>query len=334
MLAERALTDEFQVNTWTLDSQDRAEVAAVKEGGFVTEWESKNQDAGNGAGIYAQRFGPLGEKIGLEVPVNTSTAGTQKEPDVTCNADGRCLVVWWSEGTGIATEVYGQWFDAQFEKTGDEFQVNYFSTESQRNPVAASSPQGGTWVVWDGAGPGDDKGIFLRRLNEDGTPVDTEVQVNTFTNGIQAYPKLAVLGDGSFLVTWLSNGADGSDSGISMRLYSPDGDATSEEVVVNETVESYQSLPSVVAVSDDRFLVMWTSNDDAWGRYTTTTGDFIGGEFQMNVFTPDSQGGSKAAKLHSGDFVVTWVSEDQDGNGYGVFAQIFNPAGEKTAPAP
>ena len=42
----------------------------------------------------------------------------------------------------------------------------------------------------------------------------------------------------------------------------------------------------------------------------------------MNSYTTKSQR-SPALAIHSGGFVITWRSNDQDGSGYGIFAQRF-----------
>ena len=62
-------------------------------------------------------------------------------------------------------------------------------------------------------------------------------------------------------------------------------------------------------------------------RAEAAPGDAVGGEFQVNSFTEDVQGGAALAMDADGDFVVTWSSYGQDGDGYGVFAQRYDAAG-------
>ncbi|HEY7111948.1 MAG TPA: hypothetical protein VIA45_03355, partial [Thermoanaerobaculia bacterium] len=50
-------------------------------------------------------------------------------------------------------------------------------------------------------------------------------------------------------------------------------------------------------------------------------------DFQVNSYTTGNQYGYGLAMDPRGNFVVTWDSADQDGSGYGTFAQRYDPAG-------
>jgi hypothetical protein len=56
---------EFRVNTYTTEIQRSPAVAAVADGDFVVAWHSRYQD-GDGYGVFAQRFGDLIFKDGVE----------------------------------------------------------------------------------------------------------------------------------------------------------------------------------------------------------------------------------------------------------------------------
>jgi hypothetical protein len=56
-------------------------------------------------------------------------------------------------------------------------------------------------------------------------------------------------------------------------------------------------------------------------------GDALGPEFRVNTFTTSTQWFPAVAMDADGDFVVAWQSTSQDGDGYGVFAQLFDAAG-------
>jgi hypothetical protein len=58
----------------------------------------------------------------------------------------------------------------------------------------------------------------------------------------------------------------------------------------------------------------------------------VGSEFQVNTYTTNNQGavpfgGHLIASDSSGDFVVVWNSQYQDGDGYGIFAQRYDSLG-------
>jgi len=91
---------EFQVNTYTTNSQVRPAVAMDADGDFVVTWESYLQE-GTGyydqSGIYAQRYNPDGSPTGSEFRVNTHVTNTQITSAVAMDIDGDYIVVWQSD---------------------------------------------------------------------------------------------------------------------------------------------------------------------------------------------------------------------------------------------
>jgi len=69
------LGSEFQVNTSTRDHRLYPSIGIDSNGNFVVVWESSFQD-GSEHGIFGQRFGSNGNKIGSEFQVNTYTSTT------------------------------------------------------------------------------------------------------------------------------------------------------------------------------------------------------------------------------------------------------------------
>jgi Ca2+-binding RTX toxin-like protein len=63
-------------------------------------------------------------------------------------------------------------------------------------------------------------GVYQQRFRADGTPLDGEQLVNVHTSLDQDAPSVTGLKDGSWVVTWQSDGQDGSSEGIYQRLYS------------------------------------------------------------------------------------------------------------------
>ena len=53
----------------------------------------------------------------------------------------------------------------------------------------------------------------------------------------------------------------------------------------------------------------------------------VGGNFIVNTYTTNHQNFSEIAMNASGDFIITWDSELQDGSGSGIFAQRFDNTG-------
>jgi len=109
------------------------------------------------------------------------------------------------------------------------------------------------------------------------------------------------------------------------------------EFQVNTYITGYQSEPSVTSLSNGQFVVTWKSSDGqdgdgngVYGQVFNADGRKNGSEFQVNTYTTDDQDSPSVASLTNGQFVVTWDSLGQDGDGWGIYGQIFNADGTKS----
>jgi hypothetical protein len=216
---------EFQVNTFTTSAQAYPAVAAGADGDFVVAWTSDGQD-GSSFGIFAQRYASDGTQQGSEFQVNTFTPSAQLRPAVAAGADGDFVVVWESDGQdGSGLGVFAQRYASDGTQQGSEFQVNTFTTSTQRRPAVAAGADGDLVVAWTSYGQdGSSFGIFAQRYASDGTQQGSEFQVNTFTTNAQEHPAVAAGADGDFVVAWQSDDQDGSGLGVFAQRYAPPTD--------------------------------------------------------------------------------------------------------------
>jgi hypothetical protein len=149
---------EFQINTYTANSQAHPSVAGISDGGFVVAWSSYGQD-GSGSGIYAQRHDQAGNRVGGEFRVNVPTTDAQSWPSVTGLADGGYVIAWQSQGQdGSGFGIYAQRYSAAGARVGGNFRVNTMTAGHQAAPSVVGLTGGGFVVVWEGA-DGSGKGI-------------------------------------------------------------------------------------------------------------------------------------------------------------------------------
>ncbi|NOT16004.1 MAG: hypothetical protein HOP21_10650, partial [Methylotenera sp.] len=324
---------EFQVNTYITSDQRGPSITALADGGFVVGWRSDGQD-GSGDGIYAQRYDASGIAQGGEFQVNTYTMGEQTIPRITNLADGGFVVSWHSSQDGDGYGIYAQRYDASGTAQGGEFQVNTVTNLDQYQPSIAALPDGGFVLSWssleqDGSG----YGVYAQRYDASGTALGGEFQVNTYTTVGQSISRTTDLANGGFVVTWTSDGQDGSGDGIYAQRYDASGVAQGLEFRVNTYTTSDQQIPSIAALVDGGFVVSWASDGqdgDLFGIYAQrydASGAAQGVEFQVNTYFSSDQRGSSIAALADGGFVVSWRSEGQDGDGAGIYAQRYDAAG-------
>lgn len=168
-LSGTKLGNEFKVHTYTVSGQERPAIGAYASGGFVTVWESYNED-GSGWGIYGQRFAANGSKINNPFRVNTYIVSSQYTPDVATWSDGRFVVVWNSSGQdGDSEGIFGQRYNSDGTPAGNEFQVNVYTKYSQRYPAVATIPGAGFVVTWNSQAQDDSvSGVFAQRYDAAG----------------------------------------------------------------------------------------------------------------------------------------------------------------------
>ena len=325
--AGSAVGSEFLVNSYTTSDQAYPAVAADSSGSFVVAWESLGQD-GSSYGVFAQQFNSAGSPLGSEVPVNGFTEGQQRRPAVAASGSGNFVVVWDSFGQdGWGFGVFGRRYDSAGAPLGSEFQVNTYTANSQWNPAVAADGSGNFVVVWASAdqdGSGD--GVFGQRFNSVGSPVGSEFPVNTYTTNDQWYPAVAADGSGNFVAVWQSYGQDGEWDGVFGQRFNSVGSAVGSEFLVNSYTTGGQRRPAVAADGSGNFVVVWVGegqNDygGIFGQRFSLSGGPVGSEFLVNTEnTPNQRYPAVAAEV-SGNFVVVWESDGQDGSGYGVFGK-------------
>jgi Ca2+-binding RTX toxin-like protein len=335
---------EFRVNTFTSDFQSTPSITALADGGFVVSWSSFQDGFEVGIidyGVYAQRYDAAGTAQGAEFRVNTYTTNLQGWPSLTALANGGFVVSWTSDGQdGGGYGVYAQRYDAAGTAQGVEFRVNTITTSSQNQPSLTALADGGFVVSWTSNGQdGSGAGVYAQRYDAAGFALPgSEFRVNTTTTSDQYQPSITALADGGFVVGWTSVTQDGDGDGVYAQRYDAAGTAQGAEFRVNTTTADMQFLPSLTALADGGFVVSWTSDGQdgshsgIYAQRYDASGSAQGEEFQVNTFTTSVQYQSSLTALADGGFVVSWESFEQDGSGYGVYAQRYDAAGNAVGP--
>jgi hypothetical protein len=321
---------EFQVNTYTTESQVRPVIAGLKNGNFVVCWESVLQDS-SGTGVYGQLFDASIARKGTEFKVNTYSEGLQQAPSVAALTDSGFIVCWGSNRQDLsAWDILGQFFSASGGKRQEEFCLNS-NRFRQGLSCIAGMPDGSFVVCWERTRQYPD--IYGQVFNAAGEPKGNEFLVNTSTYRYQTEPSVAVLRDGGFVICWKGEHASLAGLNIFGQLFDAAGSRRGEEFLVNTSIEGYSASPSVAALSDGGFVVCWEEHPiwefDIYGQIFSATGVKSGPEFLINTYTERHQRYPCVAGLSGGRFVVCWQSEGQDGSENGVFGQLFDSLGNK-----
>jgi hypothetical protein len=223
---------------------------------------------------------------------------------------------------------------AQLVPVGSEFQVNSYTTSTQTSAAVAADPAGNFVVAWRSFD--SDVDVFAQRRDSSGNVLGADFQVNTYTTSYQYDPAVAVDDAGNFVVVWTSAYQDGSDSGVFGQRYDSVGTALGGEFQVNTATTGYQAAPAIAANAAGGFVVTWVGSSDGsaggvFAQRYDSAGAPEGGEFLVNTYTTGGQSIPAIAADAAGNFVVTWFSAGQDGDGGGIFAQRYDSTGASVA---
>ncbi|MEZ5842231.1 MAG: hypothetical protein R3D27_00675 [Hyphomicrobiaceae bacterium] len=335
---------EFAVNTFTTGDQWLPSIAGLADGGFIVTYDSDGQD-GSGWGVYARRYDAGGNALGSEFLVNTTTANAQREATVTGLTDGGFIVAWESIGQDDSgSGIYAQRYDSGGTAVGGEFRVNTFTGNDQRFAQMVALADGAFLAVWSSfTQDGNNWGVYGQRYGSDGLPLGGEFRISTTADGFEITPTAVQLKNGTIVIIWFANNSATDQLDIMGQLYTSAGAPIGGEFVVNTTTSSNQVEPSISALPDGGFMVLWTSegqDGDGNGVYAQrfdAAGTTVGTEFRVNDATIGSQttitgnpGTPQLATLANGNIVGTWETDAGAGE---VFTRVFDVAQSAGPPA-
>ncbi len=262
--------------------------------------------------------------------------------------DNGFVIVWDSDsqdhsGSGI----YGQRFDTDGNKVGEEFRVSSHALTDQENPSATALTSGGFVVTWSTpdtfSGDGSSDAIVGQVFDANGNKLGDEILINSGSGHGQDNAVVTALDGGGFVVTWQSLDADGdsSQTGIAGQRFDADGNKVGDEFLVNSNTDNAQYEPAVTGLTDGGFVVTWygynpaTGDTHGWGvsgQRFDANGTKVGGEFLVNSNTLTSQESPSVTGLADGGYVVTWHGKDTtagDDHGFGIAGQRYGADGVK-----
>jgi pimeloyl-ACP methyl ester carboxylesterase len=313
---------EIQLNPSALGGEKNWQsVSALTNGGFVATWSMWYGDGSN-YGVFGQRYASDGSRVGSEFGVNTYKSGWQGNSSAAGLSDGGFVVAWQSDGQdGSSYGVYGQRFASNGTKTGAEFAVNTFTLAEQNAVAMAALEDGGFVITWQSAGAdGSGFAISGQRYNSGGDRIGGEFIVNSYSTGNQSAPSVVGLADGGFMVTWTSNGQDGSSTGIFGQRYSANGERSGNEWAINKTTNLAQAESCVTTLENGSLVVTWTSNATTWGD---TNGNGIYGR----RFSPVGVSIKNTTAIEGAKAIFTWnLDQPAEQSGYFIYGLVEGSA--------
>ncbi|MEM9886848.1 MAG: S8 family serine peptidase [Bacteroidota bacterium] len=321
---------DFIGNSFTTGQQLNSAAAIAQNGDFVLTWQDNGRYRYS-YNLYGQQFQASGDRDGAEFKVNSSFVG-QEIPDVSMRPNGDYIVTW-MEGKSLGRkEAKAQLYHADGSKNGDIRAIS--SPQAAYNPSVASDTAGNFFVAWE-APDANGFGIYGRRFDADGNALAPTAQINTFTNGNQVLPTVAMNARGTFVLVWQGGNQDGSGDGVYGALFQENGTQQGNIFQINTETSGNQGFPNVAMNDAGQFVVVWQSagqdgtGNGIYAQRFLPSGVHVGNEIAVNTFTTNDQSKPVVAMYQDGGFVVVWESLGQDGSGGGIYLQLFAPDGSK-----
>jgi phosphoheptose isomerase len=175
----------------------------------------------------------------------------------------------------------------------------------------------------------------LRVIGGEGIFRTGEIRVNTFTDGNQIDPRIAVLADGSLVVVWTSWGQDGHMNGVFGRRLAANGMPQGGEFQVSVATRFNQRSASVTGLPGGDFIVVWVSEEqrressvDIFARRFDAAGAPLSGDVFVSVST-NICANPVICAAPQGDFVIAWSSRSlgSPSEDWDVIAAAYQPDG-------
>ena len=334
MLAADTVGDETLVNDLVLRTQStESSAAAVAISDINSVIAYSGYGEGDDAGVYAKVYDDDGEVLASSFLVNTTVAGEQSSASVAVAEDGTFVVVWAGRGAGDKQGIFMRMFDSAGEALTDELLVNTTVAGEQSDPTIAMASDGSFTIGWGGQSTDDASGVYLQRYDADGEKVDSEVLVNTTTEGKQTDIALVYDANDILIASWSSLGQDESGWGVYGQRYDADGELLGEEFAWNTTTEGNQTDIALAAGPDGEVVAVWQSwgqDESGWGivaRSLDADGETYSDEILLNDVTEGQQIDPTIAITEDGEWLVAWTTGTDDGAGWEISAATFDSTG-------
>ena len=318
--------NEFQINKTSSGNQTEPAVAMDAAAGFLVAWYGPGLIDEDEEDIFARRYGPNGSIFGDDFRVNRLTRGGQIYPDAAISGNGTFIIVWESENVPDEGKkaICGQLYNSNGMAIGTEFILNEEPSVC-RYPTVAADGDGNFIVAW--LDDQSNNSILARLLAADGSMLTHTFEVNSVDFSSVTRPSVSMNIAGDFIVAWDGDPELAHLDDIHARLFDRHGAPLGEQFIVNTARDGPQRYPAVALNDRREFIIVWeiqigseTSEREIFGQRFINIGEPTGVEFLINTYVEGDQRYPSVAINEAGQFVTVWQSDDQDGSGYGIFA--------------
>jgi Ca2+-binding RTX toxin-like protein len=265
--------NEFQVNNlFVANDQQEPAIAALAAGGFVISWTSALFGDND---IRARAFNADGSAQGNEFGPIADFANESQS--TVSGLDNGNYIIAWTDATSVTgdssgTHIEAAIFSGNGAPVGSNFLVNTAGTPGDQTDASVIQLSDGKIVVTWTTPVGGDFDLYGVSFNAGDSPG----AANGFAALVSAdetQSSVAALPNGRFAISWSDTDTVGSDSSgthASGSLFTSGFVPLTSEFVTNSRTIGNQFEPSTAALSDGRFLTVWSNGGATPGAPDST----------------------------------------------------------------
>ena len=245
------------------------QVTVLDSGSYVVTWQGQTSGDYH---IYVQQFDATGTPS-TQVVLDASTGNStnyETVPQITALANGGYVVTWSGynySNSNYNSSTYVQQFDANGARVGSIVALDGASNSNFGSdytyPYVAALTGGGyaiTWMEYTNTNDSDDYTVFVQQFSAGGSKVGATVQLdashNNTSNNYDELPRITALGDGGYVVTWMSLGSSNWD--VNVQKFDASGGLVGGIVQLQASSGATDLYPQVTAVgTNGEYMVTW-----------------------------------------------------------------------------
>ena len=319
---------EFQINDTV--SALNFEITPFASDNFMVTWEASD-GVGTSSGVFGQRFSFNGTEAFSEIQINDESLGAQRRSDTAELLSGTVFTVFQSQGqTANASDqgIYLRNYSNTSTLAGSDILVSDDLGVFETYPQIEALDGGGFVVGWVNNTTGE---IWAQSFLNTGAAIVsslTNVSGAVGTNTLAAPVMTALPGD-RYVIVWENDSTFSRD--LHYHVLEADGTSVSTGLLHTNT-SGTQSQAQVHVLPQGGFVTVFTSGSgtalDVFMVRHAEDGVPVGPpmqlEYPVNTTTSNQQATPDVAITDTGEIIVTWHSNAQDGSGFGVYLQRFS----------
>ncbi len=279
---------------------------------------------------------------GSEYPGVGTLPGDQLSPSLSFDSSSG-IAVWQDHSLGTGWVIRGRRLTASGVGLFSPFTVSSTTNDDQSLPQVVTLKGGTSAISWRGrAGSGFH--IYARLLKaglSNPSFVSGPFVVSQSIGSIPSGPSMAALDDGSFIVTWASDQADGDRFGVLAQHLGANGEFLSTNFVVTQTIFSNQRNPVATPLPGSSYAIGWISENqrfdksvDVMARTFSANGNPITDEVRLNYGTNICSTPSLAA-VPGGGYLAVWseVNSGASSSTWSIYSRAFDALGNSATPS-